>query len=94
MRPAKRPFDGITSEALAEAIRAAGHKNVVYCSTLQEGIEHLLREARPGDAVLAIGAGNVNRAFERIGCALLIGADRCRRAVAELLPKPLARRVS
>ena len=62
---------GITSERLVEAIRAAGHKSVVYRSTLQAGIEYLLREARPGDAVLAIGAGNVNRALGEL--AILLG---------------------
>ncbi len=66
------PIEGITGEALAEAIRAAGHKNVVYCSTLQQGIEHLMSEARSGDAVLAIGAGNINRALGEL--ALLLGA--------------------
>src|SRR4029077_19806527 len=40
--------DGITSEALAAAIRAAGHKNVAYCPTLQEAVDHLHREARTG----------------------------------------------
>jgi UDP-N-acetylmuramate--alanine ligase len=56
------PIAGVTSEALAAAIRGAGHKNVVYCASMQEGIERLLREARPGDALLTIGAGSVNRA--------------------------------
>jgi UDP-N-acetylmuramate-alanine ligase len=46
---------------------------VVYCSTLQESIERLLREVRPGDAVLAIGAGNVNRALSEF--ALLLGSQ-------------------
>ena len=67
------PIRGITAAALAEAIRAAGHKNVAYCATLQESIERLLREVRPGDAVLTIGAGNVNRALTEF--ALLIGSQ-------------------
>ena len=36
----EQPIPGITSEALADAIRAAGHKNVVYRGTLQDGIEY------------------------------------------------------
>jgi UDP-N-acetylmuramate--alanine ligase len=66
------PIPGITAAALAEAIRAAGHKNVVHCGTLQESIDYLLREARAGDAVLTIGAGNVNRALGEL--ASLLGA--------------------
>jgi len=66
------PIPGITSDALADAIRAAGHKDVVHCGTLQDGIESLLQRARPGDAILTIGAGNVSRASGEL--ALLLGA--------------------
>ena len=33
---------------------------------MQEGIEYLLKEARPGDAILTIGAGNVSRASNEV----------------------------
>ena len=66
------PIPGITGETLADAIRAAGHKNVVFHSSMQEGIEELLRSARPGDAILTIGAGNVSRAPSEL--AVLLGA--------------------
>ena len=66
------PIPGVTGEALADAIRAAGHKNVVFRSSMQEGIEELLRAARPGDAILTIGAGNVSRAPGEL--AILLGA--------------------
>jgi UDP-N-acetylmuramate--alanine ligase len=68
----EEPIPGVTGEALAEAIRAAGHKNVVFRSSMQEGIEEMLREARPGDALLTIGAGNVSRAPGEL--AILLGA--------------------
>jgi len=69
--PAGEPaIRGITAEALADAIRAAGHKHVAYRATLQEGIEYLLREVRPGDAVLAVGAGNVNRVLGELSVLL------------------------
>ncbi len=66
------PIPGISGEALADAIRAAGHKKVIFRSSMQEGIEYLLHEARPGDAVLTIGAGNVGRALGEL--AILLGA--------------------
>jgi len=56
------PIAGITSEALANNIREAGHKNVHYYRSMQAAIEFVLREAKPGDAILTIGAGNVSRA--------------------------------
>jgi UDP-N-acetylmuramate--alanine ligase len=60
----------ITGEKLAEAIRGAGHKNVVFTSTMQAAIEYLLREARPHDAVLTIGAGSVGRALDQLAMLL------------------------
>ncbi|MGD1212194.1 MAG: UDP-N-acetylmuramate--L-alanine ligase [Candidatus Acidiferrales bacterium] len=66
------PIEGITGERLAEAVSSAGLKNVVYSSTLQGGIEYMLREALPGDAVLTIGAGSVGRVIDEL--ALLLGS--------------------
>ena len=67
------PIAGVTSEALASAIREAGHKNVFYSPSMHESIEHLLQEARPGDAILTIGAGNVSRASNEL--MLLLGTE-------------------
>jgi UDP-N-acetylmuramate--alanine ligase len=64
---------GVTSEALASAILEAGHKNVFYFRSMQESIEYLLREARPGDAILTIGAGNVSRASNEL--MVLLGTE-------------------
>jgi len=66
----EQPIEGITGEKLAEAISSAGHKNVVYSSTLQGGIEFMLRESRPGDAVLTIGAGSVGRVTDELALLL------------------------
>jgi UDP-N-acetylmuramate--alanine ligase len=68
------PIPGVTSEALAGAIRNAGHKNVHYSRSMQEGIDYLLKQARPGDAILTIGAGNVSRASNDF--ITLLGAER------------------
>jgi UDP-N-acetylmuramate--alanine ligase len=69
----EHPIEGITGERLAEAISAAGHKNVVFTSTMQAGIEFMLREARPGDAILTIGAGSVGRVLDQL--AMLLGTQ-------------------
>src|SRR5262245_7187826 len=69
----EQPIPGITSEALANAIREAGHKNVHYFRSMQDGIEFLLREARPADAIMTIGAGNVSRASNEL--MLLLGTE-------------------
>jgi UDP-N-acetylmuramate--alanine ligase len=67
------PIEGVSGQKLAEAISAAGHKNVIFTGTLQKGVEALLREAQPGDAILAIGAGTVNRSLDEL--ALLLGTE-------------------
>jgi len=67
------PVPGITSEVLAAAIREAGHKNVHYFRSMQGGIEFLLRAAKPGDAILTIGAGNVSRASNEL--MVLLGTE-------------------
>jgi UDP-N-acetylmuramate--alanine ligase len=66
----EQPIEGITGERLAEAVSLAGHKNVVYSSTLQGGIEYMLRETRAGDAVLTIGAGSVGRVIDELALLL------------------------
>jgi len=67
------PVAGVSSELLAKGIQEAGHKNVHYYRSMQEAIEFLLREAKPGDAILTIGAGNVSRASNEL--AVLIGTE-------------------
>jgi UDP-N-acetylmuramate--alanine ligase len=69
----EHPIEGITGERLAEAISAAGHKNVVFTNTMQAGVEFMLREARPGDAILTIGAGSVGRVLDQL--AMLLGTQ-------------------
>jgi len=64
---------GVTSEALAKAIREAGHKNVHYFRSMQDAIEFLLCEARSGDAIMTIGAGNVSRASNEL--MVLLGSE-------------------
>ena len=70
----EQPIEGITGEKLADAINAAGHKSVVYTSTMQAGVEYILREARAGDAVLAIGAGSIGRVLDQLSMLLGTGA--------------------
>jgi UDP-N-acetylmuramate--alanine ligase len=67
------PIPGVTSEALGNAIREAGHKNVHYFRSMQEGIGFLLKQARPGDAILTIGAGSVSRASNEL--MVLLGTE-------------------
>jgi UDP-N-acetylmuramate--alanine ligase len=65
------PIPGITGEALAEAVRAAGHKQVMYFGSMHEGVEWLLQESRFGDAIMTVGAGSIGRAADEL--TMLLG---------------------
>ena len=54
------PIAGATGEALAEAIRAHGHRAVSYVKGRQHVAQALLEIAEPGDIVIALGAGDIN----------------------------------
>jgi UDP-N-acetylmuramate--alanine ligase len=52
------PIDGIDHGALAEAIRATGHKGVAAVDNERDIVPLVRRLAAPGDMVVCLGAGN------------------------------------
>jgi UDP-N-acetylmuramate--alanine ligase len=60
------PIPGITAEVLTDAIRSYGHKEVAYVGNLETAVKALVSEARPGDMVVTLGAGNVYQAGEQL----------------------------
>ena len=74
------PIAGITSQALAERIRAFGHKAVEYVGSASNAVAAVLEHARDGDLVLTLGAGNV----WQVG-------DKFLDAVKTLIPEQAAR---
>jgi UDP-N-acetylmuramate--alanine ligase len=52
------PIDGISHGALAEAIRAGGHKEVTAVDSEREIAPMLRLFVAPGDMVVCLGAGN------------------------------------
>jgi UDP-N-acetylmuramate--alanine ligase len=60
------PIEGITSEALTDAIKRYGHKSAHYIGGLDGAAEFLRREVREGDLVITLGAGPVYRAGEQL----------------------------
>ncbi len=57
---------GIESGALAEAIRAHGHRDVRFVPDLEEVLAELSRSVRPGDLVLTLGAGSISTLARRL----------------------------
>ena len=61
------PIEGVTREALAERIRAFGHRSAHYAG--RDGARNRRGDrgrARPGDAIVTLGAGSVSQAGEGI----------------------------
>ncbi len=62
------PMPGVSSAALAQAVRTlAPHLEVLEAQTLDHLAHQIAATSRPGDLVLAMGAGDVNGLWERLG---------------------------
>jgi UDP-N-acetylmuramate--alanine ligase len=55
----EEPIAGVTFEALADAIRRGSGRPVTLARRLEDVIPQLLSIARPGDAVITLGAGSI-----------------------------------
>lgn len=66
----EQPIEGVSSEALAEAIRRlAPSLPVTVAASMDQLAETISRDSATGDLVLAMGAGDVNSLWERL-CSL------------------------
>jgi UDP-N-acetylmuramate--alanine ligase len=65
------PIENVTSERLVQAIREHGHHSASYVANRNELPEKLARVARPGDVVISLGAGDVNKVLEPLERAIL-----------------------
>jgi UDP-N-acetylmuramate--alanine ligase len=55
----EKPIEGVSSEVLAKLVREAGHPDVVYVPRREDVAAALADQARPGDLVITLGAGNI-----------------------------------
>src|SRR3984957_7410045 len=62
----EEPIEGVTADALAARIRAFGHRSAHFVGSMEAGMESVVAEAQPGDAIVTLGAGSVSQAGEGI----------------------------
>jgi UDP-N-acetylmuramate--alanine ligase len=62
----EKPIAGVSGEALAERLRAFGHKQAEYVGALDKGVDRMLETAGEGDALITLGAGTVSQMGEAI----------------------------
>jgi len=60
------PIEGIDSEALTNAIKRFGHKEVSYIGGLENAASFLRDYVQPGDLVVTLGAGTVSRVSDQL----------------------------
>jgi UDP-N-acetylmuramate--alanine ligase len=57
----ENPIEGITTSALIEKLKSFGHKNAIYAPTFEMIESQIISSAKPGDAVVVMGAGSVTK---------------------------------
>jgi len=73
------PIEGVDAAALAEGIRAHGHRQVTYLGGDRARIvDHVCSITRPGDLVLTLGAGDVSQLGPEILRRLQTGSQERR----------------
>jgi len=55
----EKPIEGVTADALAARMREFGHRNAQYVGAMGDAVAAVLNEAKEGDVVMTLGAGNV-----------------------------------
>ena len=62
----EKPLEGITSSVLAGKIRERGHKEVHCCGDRESTLNCIISQAKIGDTILTLGAGDVWKLGEMI----------------------------
>jgi UDP-N-acetylmuramate--alanine ligase len=57
----EKPIDGVSGEAMAEAIREKGGRNARYVGSFAEAVSLVSVVAEDGDMILTLGAGSVSQ---------------------------------
>jgi UDP-N-acetylmuramate--alanine ligase len=57
----EQPIPGVTGEAVARRITEQGHGRTTYMSSFADAVAAVAAEAKPGDLVMTLGAGNVSQ---------------------------------
>ncbi len=64
------PIVGATGENLADNVRAHGHHDVTFVASRAQVTEELAKIVQPGDLVIALGAGDINKTVRELHARL------------------------
>jgi len=68
------PIPGVGGHTVVEAAQAQGATHVSHTPTGDEAVEAVLREARSGDLVITLGAGDVSKLGDKVLAGLRAAA--------------------
>ena len=69
-RAGEKPIEGLDEDSIGARIVSYGHRAVKVVHDLDEATAHLAAEVQPGDVVITLGAGDVNRVCGQLSEAL------------------------
>jgi len=72
----EKPIPGISAEKLAQAIAEHGHHAASYVADRAALAEQIALTAEPGDVVIALGAGDINKILPNVANAMRARADK------------------
>jgi UDP-N-acetylmuramate--alanine ligase len=72
----EEPIRGVTLDVLANAVRGGSHRPVHVARTLDEVVTTVTQLAKPGDAILTLGAGSIGTVPARLLAALAMEGRR------------------
>lgn len=62
----EKPIEGVSSQALVEAIQRTGHAQVYYGGQLKDATLQIAKAAQPGDILITLGAGAITKSAPQI----------------------------
>jgi len=65
---------GVSAEHLVTAMHEHGHHEARLVKEMPELVEQLVSDARPGDVIMTLGAGDINRVLMAVNQGLVAGA--------------------
>jgi hypothetical protein len=77
----EKPIPGIDSETLVQMIRERGHHDVTHVARRADLAAHLAQTVRPGDVVIALGAGDIQLTCGELLTQLGAGAEATKNGV-------------
>jgi UDP-N-acetylmuramate--alanine ligase len=64
------PIDGVSGANLAHEIRAHGHRDCSFVASRADVTKHLAARIAPGDVVIALGAGDINKCARELAAQI------------------------